>query len=56
MDWFTVNELVRRVAQQRTIVAFDVVELCPNPNHHASDFIAAKLVYRVMSEILAAQK
>lgn len=56
MDWFTINELVRRVAQQRTIVGFDVVELCPNPNHHASDFIAAKLVYRVMSEILAAQK
>lgn len=56
MDWATINELVRRVAQQRTIVGFDVVELCPNPNHHASDFIAAKLVYRVMSEILAAQK
>ncbi|HCT43964.1 MAG TPA: agmatinase, partial [Phycisphaerales bacterium] len=56
MDWFTITELVRRVAQQRTIVGFDVVELCPNPNHHASDFIAAKLVYRVMSEILAAQK
>ena len=55
MDWFTVNELVRRVAKSRTIAAYDVVELCPNPNHHASDFIAAKLVYRVMSEILANQ-
>ena len=53
MDWFTINELVRRVAKARNIVAFDVVELCPNPNHHASDFIAAKLVYRVMSEILS---
>lgn len=53
MDWFTINELVRRVAKARTIVAFDVVELCPNPNHHASDFIAAKLVYRVMGEILS---
>lgn len=53
MDWFTINKLVRRVAKARTIAAFDVVELCPNPNHHASDFIAAKLVYRVMSEILA---
>jgi agmatinase len=53
MDWFTVNELVRRVAQQRTIIGFDVVELCPTPSHHASDFIAAKLVYRVMSEILS---
>ena len=56
MDWATINELVRRVARQRTVVAFDVVELCPNPNHHASDFIAAKLVYRVMSEILSAAK
>ena len=53
MDWFTINELVRRVARARKIVGFDVVELCPNPNHHASDFIAAKLVYRVMSEILS---
>ena len=53
MDWFTINELVRRVAKARKIIAFDVVELCPNPNHHASDFIAAKLVYRVMSEILS---
>ncbi|MCA9276056.1 MAG: agmatinase [Phycisphaerales bacterium] len=53
MDWFTVNELVRRVAHEREIVGFDVVELCPNSNHHASDFIAAKLVYRVMAEILS---
>lgn len=52
MDWFTINELVRRVARARKIVGFDVVELCPTPHHHASDFIAAKLVYRVMSEIL----
>lgn len=53
MDWFTVNELVRRVSRARTIAAFDVVELCPSPDQHASDFTAAKLVYRVMSEILS---
>ena len=56
LDWYTVNELVRRVARSKTIVAFDVVELCPSDSHHASDFIAAKLVYRVMSEILAARE
>ncbi len=55
LGWYTVNELVRRVARGRTIVGFDVVELCPSESHHASDFIAAKLVYRVMSEILAAR-
>ncbi|MEX0875931.1 MAG: agmatinase [Phycisphaerales bacterium] len=56
LGWYTVNELVRRVARNRRIVGFDVVELCPNESHHASDFIAAKLVYRVMCEILAAEK
>lgn len=56
LDWHTVNELVHRVAREKTIVGFDVVELCPNASHHASDFIAAKLVYRVMCEILAAEE
>ena len=32
---------------------FDVVELLPMPGHHASDFLAAKLVYRVLAEIWA---
>ena len=38
---------------QDVIVAFDVVELLPMPGHHASDFLAAKLVYRVLAEIWA---
>ncbi len=53
MDWFTINELIRRVASQRRVIAFDVVELCPSAEHHASDFIAAKLVYRTIAEILS---
>lgn len=56
LNWATINELIHRVATQRTIIGFDVVELCPNPNHHASDFIAAKLVYRVICETLAASR
>ncbi len=55
LDWYTVNELIRRVARKRSIIAFDVVELCPNPNHHASDFIAAKLVFRTFAEIFDAR-
>jgi N1-aminopropylagmatine ureohydrolase len=53
MDWFTINELIRRVASERRVIAFDVVELCPSTEHHASDFIAAKLVYRAIAEILS---
>ena len=53
LGWYEVNELVRRVARHRRIVGFDVVELLPLPGEHASDFIAAKLVHRVLAEIFA---
>ena len=53
LGWYEVNDLVRRVAQNRRIVGFDVVELLPLPGEHASDFIAAKLVHRVLAEIFA---
>ncbi len=55
LDWRTVNELVRRVARSRTIVAFDVVELLPHEALWACDFLAAKLVHRVLAEVLAAR-
>ncbi len=54
LGWYQVNDLVRRVARRRRIVAFDVVELLPIPGEHASDFIAAKLVHRVLAEVFAA--
>lgn len=54
LDWYEVNNFIRRVARSRRIVGFDVVELLPMPGHHASDFLAAKLVYRVLAEIWAA--
>ena len=56
LDWYTVNQLLARVAQQRRVVAFDVVELLPQPGDHASAFTAAKLIYRFLAEIFAARK
>ncbi len=55
LDWRTVNALVRRVAHAREIVAFDVVELLPHDAHWACDFLAAKLVHRVLAEVLASR-
>lgn len=55
LDWRTVNELVRRVARAREIVAFDVVELLPHEALWACDFLAAKLVHRVLAEVLASR-
>ena len=53
LDWRTVNAFVSRLAQRRRIVGFDVVELLPDPVLQACDFLAAKLVLRVMAEILS---
>lgn len=53
LEWYEVNELVRRLVARRRLVGFDVVELLPQPGQHASDFLAAKLVYRVLAEAWA---
>lgn len=56
LNWRQVNTLVRTLlASGRQLIGFDVVELCPTPHHHASDFTAAKLVYRIFAEHVHAQ-
>ncbi len=49
MGWYEVLDLVRKVFEQKKVVGFDVVELCPNPANKAPDFLAAKLVYKMLS-------
>ncbi len=53
MNWKTLTEFLRRVARDKTIVGFDVVELTPIPGFIAPDFLAAKLIYRFLGDILA---
>jgi agmatinase len=53
LDWYQVDGLLERIARDCTIVGFDVVELLPTPGHWASDFLAAKLVYRFLGRIFA---
>jgi agmatinase len=48
LDWYTILALVRELCARRRLIGFDVVELCPQPNP-ASDFLAAKLVYKILS-------
>jgi agmatinase len=48
LGWYDVLRIVRRVAETRHIVGFDVVELFPIPGHIGPDFLAAKLVYKVL--------
>ena len=52
LDWYQVTSLIRAVAKEKKIVAADVVELLPQHGDHASDFLAAKLVYKILGYVL----
>jgi agmatinase len=51
LPWYDVLALLRAVCRQRTVVGFDVVELCPVETNWAPDFLAAKLIYKILSYI-----
>jgi agmatinase len=48
LDWYQVIMLLKAIARNRIITGFDVVELCPSDNK-APDFLAAKLIYKLLS-------
>ncbi len=48
LSWHEVLDVLRPVFVERNVVAFDVVELSPIEGAPASEFTAAKLVYRLM--------
>jgi len=52
LSWYEVLDLIEKVAKNKNIVGADVVELCPIPGMVAPDFLAAKLVYKIISYIL----
>lgn len=52
LDWHQVTSLIRTVAAKKKIVAMDVVELLPQPGDHASGFLAAKLIYKILGYVL----
>lgn len=47
--WDETMNLIKLVAEKKNIVGFDVVELAPNKFHPSSNFIAAKLVYKLLN-------
>ncbi len=51
LGWYDVLGFLRRVALRRRVVGFDVVELCPIEGNVAPDFLAARLVYKLMGYI-----
>lgn len=56
LSWNQGLEIIRTVAREARVVAIDCVELAPLPGQHASDFLAAKLVYKAIGLALASRK
>lgn len=56
LDWYQAMELLKKTIKKKNVVGFDVVELCQNKNNKAPDFLAAKLIYRILSEKFCGKK
>ncbi len=48
-DYFELMNFLREVIKNRNVVGFDVVELCPSAANKSPDFIAAKIIYQLLS-------
>ncbi|MFD2543354.1 agmatinase [Lacinutrix gracilariae] len=49
MLWYETLDFLKQVFEEKNVVGFDIVELCPNKIDKSSDFLAAKLYYKMLS-------
>ncbi|MBT9132619.1 MAG: N(1)-aminopropylagmatine ureohydrolase [Firmicutes bacterium] len=52
VSWTQAMKFFGYLAQRRNVVGFDVVELAPLPENIAPDFLAAKLIYKLLTYII----
>jgi agmatinase len=51
LDWYQVTGLLRRVAAEKNIVAADIVEVAPIPGQVVTEYLAARLAYKLMAYV-----
>lgn len=56
LDWYQVTSLLAEAARRRRIVAADLVEVRPLPPAHVTEFLAAKLIYRLVGLVTTARR
>lgn len=49
LGWNQAMALFKKILKEKRVIGFDVVELCPNPYNVAPDYLAAKLIYKLLS-------
>lgn len=52
-DYRELMNFLKELACRKNIVGFDVVELCPSPANKAPDFVAARIIYQLLSYIFS---
>lgn len=50
-EYYELLHFLRDVTKKKNVVGFDVVELCPSTVNKAPDFVAAKVIYQLLSYI-----
>lgn len=56
LDWYQVTDLLRAVTQAHRVVAADVVEVLPIPGSMQTEFLAAKLLYRLIGLVASPRR
>ena len=51
LNWHETIRFLRMISKEKRIVSFDLVELTPQSGNVAPDFLAAKLMYRMMGYV-----
>jgi len=49
LSWRQVRCLLRRVCSERQVVGADIVEVRPLADHHVTEFVAARLAYKIIA-------
>ncbi len=47
--WYETLDFLKMIFEKKNVVGFDIMELCPNPDEKSSDFLAAKLYYKLLA-------
>jgi agmatinase len=56
MSWDQLLFFLRKLSAERNVVGFDVTELMPVPGMHAPEFLAAKLVYKLIGAFYCTER
>ena len=51
LDWYQVTDLLRRVTAEKRVVGADVVEVMPIPGQVVTEFLAARLIYKLITYV-----